>query len=230
MNLKNLFFNVLQSVEGNKICLPILFWVFGSVGGFVHSQTSSDKIKTAKPVRILAFGDSLTAGYRLKPLEAYPQRLEARLREWGLTHVSVVNAGVSGDTSGQGVRRIPWTLKRGPFDFVILALGANDGLRLMPVENLESNLEKSIVAFKSAGAKVILAGIRIPINLDPNYRDKFEAVYPRLAKKYKLPFYPFLLEGVAAEPSLNLDDQIHPNALGHKIIADRLADFVKTLL
>ncbi len=184
----------------------------------------------SKTVRILAFGDSLTSGYRLNPEQAYPKLLEKELHKRGLKNLEILNAGVSGDTSSQGLRRIQWTLKNGPFDYVLVALGANDGLRLLPPKNLESNLEKTILEFKKTGAKVILVGIKIPINLDPDFRKQFESIYPRLAKKMNLPFYPFLLEGVAADPELNLDDQIHPNSQGHEVIAQKLSDFLFKIL
>lgn len=186
--------------------------------------------QNSKTVRILAFGDSLTSGYRLNPEQAYPKLLEKELHKRGLKNLEILNAGVSGDTSSQGLRRIQWTLKNGPFDYVLVALGANDGLRLLPPKNLESNLEKTILEFKKTGAKVILVGIKIPINLDPDFRKQFESIYPRLAKKMNLPFYPFLLEGVAADPELNLDDQIHPNSQGHEVIAQKLSDFLFEIL
>jgi len=170
----------------------------------------------------LAFGDSLTAGYKLPKEEAYPAQLEILLKEKGYTSIEIDNAGVSGDTSAQGLRRIGWSLKNKKYDFVLLALGANDGLRQLPVKDLKNNLSKMIFEFKKHGAIVLLIGIKLPINFDATYRKEFENVFPTLAKEHSLTFLPFLLDGVALKEKYNLDDQIHPNTQGQKIVAQNI--------
>ena len=174
------------------------------------------------PVKILAFGDSLTAGYKLAPNESYPAQLEALLRTKGYA-VEVTNAGVSGDTSAQAVSRVSWNLSRTRYELVLLGLGANDGLRLQPLDRLEANLHKLIAEFRAHGAAIILLGMKLPLNLDAQYRRDFEALYPRIAKAEKVPLVPFQLEGIAAREALNLDDQVHPNAKGYAIMARNVA-------
>lgn len=189
--------------------------------------------KPSSPVvQILAFGDSLTAGYRLDPKSAFPMLLENKLQsEFKDIKFSVTNAGVSGDTSGQGLRRVSWTLKKGPFQVVLLCLGANDGLRLKSLKEMESNLGKIIEEFRRGGVKdIVLIGMRLPTNFDPKYRSDFENVYVKVAKQYKVPLVPFLLQDVAAEDELNLSDGIHPNEKGHKLIADRLYPTVQKIV
>ncbi len=173
----------------------------------------------------MAFGDSLTAGYRLPAQEAYPALLEQMLLKDGYK-VSVTNAGVSGDTTEQGLRRVDWALKQNKFDVVLLGLGANDGLRQLPVNNMQANLEQLIDKFKASGAKVLLLGMQLPPNLYRGYRGEFESAFKNIATKKAVPFYPFLLEGVAANSNLNLDDQIHPNAKGYEVIAQNVMKFL----
>ena len=176
-------------------------------------------------LRILAYGDSLTAGYGLDPADAYPAQLQTLLKADKL-EVEVVNGGVSGDTSAQALRRVDWTYKRGPFDLVLLCIGANDGLRLLPLADFEKNLTALIDAFKKKNARVLLLGMRLPKNLDANYRATFEGIFLKVAKKQKIPFLPFLLEGVATDQMLNQEDQIHPNREG----AQRVAKTVRAFL
>jgi acyl-CoA thioesterase-1 len=182
-----------------------------------------------KLIKILAFGDSLTAGYRLAPSQAYPALIEKALNEEGYK-AQVVNAGVSGDTSAQGLRRVKWNLKQGPFDYVLLGLGANDGLRNIPTPMIEKNLRELIETFEATKAQVLLLGMKLPTNLDAKYRTRFEAIYPKLAREEKIPLVPFLLEGVAADPNLNLDDQIHPNAKGQALVARNILRVLETLV
>lgn len=178
-----------------------------------------------KSVNVLAFGDSLTAGYSVPTQKSYPARLQEELLKQGIP-VHVTNAGVSGDTSGQGLRRIEWNLKQKPFDVVLLCLGANDGLRHLPLKDSEKNLATLIENFQQKKLRVVLLGMKLPSNFDAQYRKDFEGMYARLAKKYRLDFYPFLLEGVATDQLLNLEDQIHPNEKGYEIVAQRLASFL----
>lgn len=177
----------------------------------------------------MAFGDSLTAGYRLPIKDSYPAQLEQLLIQDGYK-VQITNAGVSGDTSEQGLRRIDWILKQGNYDIVLLCLGANDGLRQLPVKNLEENLLKVIDKFQAAGSKVLLLGMQLPPNLYRGYRGEFEAVYKRVADKKRLPYLPFILEGVAANSKLNLEDMIHPNKDGYAVVAQHVMKFLKSKL
>lgn len=157
-------------------------------------------------------GDSLTAGYGLPPSQAFPAVLERELllRGW---KVRVINAGVSGDTSAGGRSRMAWALADTP-QLVILALGANDALRGLSPQTLRDNLEAMIQESHKAGARVILVGMYAPRNWDKDYQQRFNAVYPELAQRYGLAFYPFFLEGVYGHPELLLEDGIHPNAAG----------------
>ncbi|MBS1982601.1 MAG: arylesterase [Bdellovibrionales bacterium] len=181
------------------------------------------------PTQILAFGDSLTAGYRLAPAESYPAQLEAKLKQSGYD-VAITNAGVSGDTSAQALARVEWSLKQRHYDFVLLAIGANDGLRLAPVKAFEKNLRELVQRFQRAHVAVVLVGMRLPINFDAQYRQQFEGIYPRLAREAKLPFVPFLLENVAAHEDLNLEDQMHPNAKGYAVVVRNVMPVLVPLL
>ncbi|NOY85321.1 MAG: arylesterase [Nitrospirae bacterium] len=177
---------------------------------------------------IVAFGDSLTAGFGVSADQAYPAQLAKKLSING--HPSkVVNAGVSGETTAGGLRRIRWIFKNQP-DIVILCLGANDGLRGLSLLEMEKNLSKIITALQKEKVKVILAGMKIPPNYGIRYTRAFEAVYPRLAKRFELPLIPFLLEGVATHPTLNQADGIHPTAEGYKIIVDHMWPIVQKVL
>ena len=184
----------------------------------------------AKTLQIVALGDSLTAGYGLPGKEdAYPARLEARLREEGFD-VNVINAGVSGDTAAGGRARLGWTLGGTKPDIAIVALGANDALRGLPPGQMRDNLDAIITAFKKAGAKVLLAGMLAPPNFGRDYVAEFNAVFPALAEKHDIPLLPFLLEGVAMQAAMNQDDGIHPNPEGVAIMVDRIAPYVVRLI
>lgn len=177
------------------------------------------------PVHILAFGDSLTAGYGLVASQSFAAQLETTLQDQGYA-VRVTNAGVSGDTTSDGLSRIDWSLEDKP-DLVILELGANDGLRGLKPEPMRKNLEAMIVKFHEVGAKVILAGMQAPSNWGPLYQRGFGRVFPELAKKYKLSLYPFFLEGVISDPALLLDDGLHPNAQGVAKIVEGILPVVE---
>jgi acyl-CoA thioesterase-1 len=172
--------------------------------------------------RILALGDSLTAGYRLPKEKAFPALIEKSLRSKGY-RVEVVNAGVSGDTARQALARLEWSLKKaGPFQVALVELGANDGLRRSPVAQMRESLEKIVVKLKSEGIQVYLLGMKLPENWEKSYREDFERAYVELAKKHAVPLYPFLLEGLALNDRFNLEDRIHPNPDGHALIAEKL--------
>jgi acyl-CoA thioesterase-1 len=180
-----------------------------------------------RPV-ILAFGDSLTAGYGLAPEEAYPALLQRRLDEKGYRY-RVVNAGISGETTAGGLRRLEWSLAE-RVELVILALGANDGLRGQPVPEMRQNLIQMIELIQARKARVILAGMEAPPNLGPEYTQAFRAVYPELARRYRLSLIPFLLEGVAGLPELNQADGIHPNRTGELRLIENVWRVLEPLL
>ncbi len=177
---------------------------------------------------IVALGDSLTAGLGVGADEAYPALLEARLRREGFSY-RVVNAGVSGDTSAGGLRRVDWALRLSPA-VVIVALGANDGLRGQPPDALRDNLTRIIERAQAAGARVLLAGMRVPPNYGDDYARAFAGVYPAVAKATGVPLAPFLLDGVAGNPRLNQADGIHPTAEGQRRVAEVLWPYLKPLL
>lgn len=181
----------------------------------------------AEPV-IVALGDSLTAGWGVAPDEAWPARLADRLRREGYPH-RVVNAGVSGDTSAGGLARLDWVLRGRP-EVVVVALGANDGLRGRSVDELKANLTAIVERLRARGVKVLLAGMQMPPNYGAEFTRRFAAAYREVADRTGVPLVPFLLDGVAAHPDLNQADGIHPNAAGHRVIADRLWPHLQPLL
>ncbi len=167
---------------------------------------------------VLAFGDSLTAGYGVKEEESYPSRLQVKIASAGFPH-KVVNAGVNGDTTAGGVRRIDWLMKYEP-EVVILALGANDGLRGLSVDEMRRNLETMIRICREHNARILLAGMKALPNYGEDYMRKFETVFSELAKKHGLIFLPFLLEGVAGVREHTQPDGLHPVASGYSIVTD----------
>ena len=175
-------------------------------------------------VTVLALGDSLTAGYGLEQDESFPAQLEKALLAAGYA-VKVVNAGVSGDTSAGGLARIQWALADRP-QIVVVELGANDALRGLDPAQTHANLDQIITRLNQAGCRVILAGMQSPRNLGPDYNNTFDQIYPNLAKRYDLLFYPFFLEGVATDPDLNQVDGIHPNSSGVRLIVKGLQPLV----
>lgn len=177
---------------------------------------------------VLCFGDSLTAGLGVAPDESYPALLAARLHAAGYRY-RVVNAGVSGDTTAGGLRRVDWALRLTP-DIVILALGANDGLRGQDLAGVRANLDQMVERFQQSGARVLLAGMRLPPNYGRPYAEDFRRMYAAVARNRGLPFMPFLLDGVGGNPRLNQPDGIHPTAEGHRLIAERLWPHLRPLL
>jgi len=172
------------------------------------------------PRTLVFLGDSLTAGYGLAREESFPSLVEARIRAAGLGW-KVVNAGVSGDTSAGARARLDFVYRQNP-DLIFLCIGSNDGLRGLPVAELERNLRAILDRARAAGTRVVLAGAMLPENYGKDYREAFQRVFPRLAKEYRAGFLPFLLQGVAMEPGLNQDDGIHPNAAGERRVADNV--------
>ena len=177
---------------------------------------------------ILAFGDSLTAGFGVAEKENYPSHLQVILKQKGYPH-RVVNAGVSGDTTAGGVRRISWLLQQKP-QIVILALGANDGLRGLSIEEMYSNLKQIIATCRQHQAKVLLAGMKIPPNYGEEYSQAFVDVYLKLAEEFELSLLPFLLEGIAAKREYTQADGIHPLGPGYEIVASTVWKSLEPLL
>ncbi len=178
--------------------------------------------------KLVVLGDSLTEGYGVSHEAAYPFLLEKKLQAAGFKW-SVINAGVSGSTTASAPSRLKWLLKTKPAA-VLLVLGANDGLRgLKPVES-EKNLANAIELLQKEKVKVILGGLYMPPNYGKDYTEQFKKIYSSLAKKYKIPLVPFVLENVAGDPKLNQADGIHPNEEGHKVVAEHIFQSIKGLL
>jgi acyl-CoA thioesterase-1 len=223
--------------------LPVLFGFFililaaCNIGqqpvekGAEEKESLKDSTKTAEKKTILFFGNSLTAGYGLEdPATAFPSLIQKRIDSLGLPY-TVVNAGVSGETSSGGNSRIDWILKQ-PVDVFILELGANDGLRGIPFTETEKNLQSIIdkVKAKNKDVKIILAGMLVPPNMGPDYSKAFKDLFPELAKKNVTPFIPFILEGVAGEEKLNQGDGIHPTVEGHQMVMENVWAVLKGVL
>ncbi len=179
----------------------------------------------AEPYRIVGFGDSLMAGYGLNPGEGFTEKLQAALKANG-HDVVIANAGVSGDTTSGGLSRLDWSVPDGT-ELVILELGANDMLRGVAPDITEKNLDAMLARLKARGIPVLLAGMMAAPNLGPDYQAAFDSIYPRLAEKYGVPLYPFFLDGVAAQSSLQLPDGMHPNAAGIDAMVSRILPLVE---
>ena len=179
---------------------------------------------------VLFFGDSLTAGYGLDPAQAFPALIQVKItaRGWDF---QVINAGLSGETTAGGLRRIDWVLQR-PIAVLVLALGANDGLRGLPLADAKRNLQAIIdrTRDKYPQVKIVLAGMQVPTNLGHEYTTGFRTIFPDLAAANAATLIPFLLEGVGSIPALNLADGIHPNPAGHKIIAENVWQILEPVL
>ena len=205
----------------------ILTWICCSVLLLSHGVTTawaqSDTV-------ILILGDSLTEGTGVAPEVAYPRILEQQLRQAGYA-VKVINAGIGGSTTASAPARLRWHLKAKPRpQILLLALGANDGMRGVPVSASKKHLAATLALTKKHQLKVILAGMQIPPNYGAAYTRDFAAMYPALAKDYRVALIPFLLKNVAAQPKLNLGDGIHPNPAGHKLLAQNVLPYLKPLL
>jgi acyl-CoA thioesterase-1 len=181
----------------------------------------------ARPV-VVAFGDSLSAGYGAEDGASYPDFLQKEIDAAGLVY-RVANQGISGDTTSGGLTRVAQATDLKPY-LVILELGGNDGLRGLPLAVTRDNLDKMVAAFKGAGAKVMLAGMTLPRNYGPDYVREFEQIYPMLEKKHNITRMQFLLEGVVMQPGLMQQDQIHPTAAGNKIVAHNVFQVIAPLL
>ncbi len=215
--------------------VPVLAFFISACGVTTAEQIDVDskplvmpKNVAAKP-RIVAFGDSLTAGFGLEENESYPYLLQQKLNSEGYNY-EVVNAGVSGDTSRGGLERIEWTLKGDNVQILILALGANDMLRGLPPAKMKENLDKIIQKAKAKNIKVLLCGMLAPPTMGAAYMRDFSNVFPDLAEKHNIAYMPFLLEKIALQRDLNQADGIHPNARGTRIMTDNVYRVLQPML
>lgn len=196
----------------------------------VDALSQSDTVAASAQKVILFFGNSLTAGYGLLLSEAYPAVVQEKLDAEGFAY-SVVNAGVSGETTATGNTRVDWILEK-EIDIFVLELGGNDGLRGIPVSETYKNLQSIIdkVKAKSPATKIVLAGMQVPPNMGQKYAEEFAAIYPKLAESNNIFLIPFLLENVGGERHLNLDDGIHPTAEGQRLVADNVWAVIEKIL
>lgn len=216
------FFRISGYILGGFLIIP------GNIQGLVASEAQSVPHGKQEKRVILALGDSLTAGFGVAQEESFPSRLQVKINEAKLGY-KIVNAGISGDTTAGGVRRINWLMKHKP-QIVILALGANDGLRGLSVDEMRSNLETMIRISHEHDARVLLAGMKALPNYGEDYQQKFESVFPELADKHDLVYLPFLLEGVAGVREFTRPDGIHPTASGYKIVAELVWEYLRPML
>src|ERR1051325_4293455 len=193
-----------------------------------QGTTSRAVATTSTRPRIVFLGDSLTAGYGLERDQSVPSLVQAHLARDGYAY-EVVSAGVSGDTSAGGLRRLDWSLD-GPVQILVIELGANDGLRGLPVAALKRNLAEIIIRAQTRGIRVVLTGMEAPPNYGPAYTSDFRKVYQDLAREYQIVFMPFYLQGVAGIPSLNISDGIHPNPQGAQIVERNIWRALEPLL
>jgi len=227
-----------KKIQGMLIMPAVLLLLFscsnnekpGPVDSNKSEQPKKDNAAVIKKKTIVFFGNSLTAGYGLSPSQAFPAVIQKKIDSLGLPY-QVVNAGVSGETSSGGKTRIDWILKQ-PVDIFVLELGANDGLRGIPLSATRINLQEIIdkVKAKNPDSKLLFAGMQIPPNMGQTYTTEFRNIYIELAEKNKMTLVPFLLEGVGGEPKLNQEDGIHPTAEGHRIVAANLWRELQKLL
>lgn len=210
--------------------------IFSACGVSTAEQQSNRKAEKQPPIhivtdkpKIVAFGDSLTAGFGLAEKESYPYLLQERLNKEGYNY-EVINAGVSGDTSLGGLERIDWVLEMENVEILVLELGANDLLRGVPVKQMKENLNKIIQKAKAKNVKVLLAGMLAPPSVGAQYQRDYTNAFPDLASEHKVEFLPFILENVALNRNLNQADGIHPNAEGAKIMTENVYKELKPML
>lgn len=207
-----------MKVKEASAVLFLCFLLVGRGAGAKAPHSLPEKATPVKSARLVFLGDSLTEGYGVAKDKAYPALIEQKIKDAGLNW-QVINAGVSGSTSASAKSRLDWQLKSRP-EVIVIALGANDGLRGFKPEDTRKNLDEAITKAKSSGVRVVLAGMEMPPNYGDEYREQFRRVYPELAKKHKIDLIPFLLDKVGGEKSLNLEDGIHPNEKGYVIVAN----------
>ena len=202
------------------ILLLLLVTLFSLLPGKIPSLFAKDT-----GVKVVILGDSISAGLGVEPEQAFPFLVQDMLKQKGFAFVNITNGSISGSTTAGATSRLKWYLKTKP-DILVLALGANDGLRGLSTDLMTQNLEKAIILAKKNGIKVILAGMKIPPNYGAEYAKAFESSFVSLAQKHDLPFIPFILKDVAGKSFLNQADGIHPNPEGHKIIATTVFDIL----
>ena len=213
--LPSRLFNALR--RGSALFVAILAILAGSAAA------------EAAPIRIMAFGDSLSAGFGLAaPGDAYPVKLQAALRAKGYD-VTIINASVSGDTTADGVARLDWALGDHP-DYALVELGANDMLRGLDPDAAKANLDRILTALDAAKVKVLLMGMASSKNWGADYKQRFDGIYPDLAARHHVPLYPFFLDGVALDPKLNQPDMLHPDVAGVDVLVARTLPAVMQLL
>ncbi len=214
---------------GQVVSAQALVNILASLLMLAAATMSSAMAETAsKPIRIVAFGDSLTSGYGLRQSQAFPVQLQKELRARG-HNVVISNAGVAGDTSAAGLARFDWAIGD-DVDAVILELGANDALRGIDPKVTRQNMQKILAKLKERGVPVLLAGMRSPANWGDTYAEDFDAIFPDLAKEHALVFYPFFLEGVVLNARLNQNDGMHPNSKGVAEIVRQIVPSVEELI
>lgn len=206
------------------LALLTLAWAAGSASLWAGPAAAQDQ-----PVKIVAFGDSLTAGYGLPANQAFPARLAAALKAKGEMAVDIANAGVSGDTASGGLARLDWSVPEGT-DAVILALGANDLLRGIDPKITADALDHIVARLKARNIKVLLCGMLASKNMGSEYETAFNAIFPSLAERYGVLLYPFFLDGVATDRGLNQNDGIHPNAQGVDVVVKAILPKVEELI
>lgn len=216
------------TLAGQMVRLLALFNLWLAIVVALSVQAAALDSSDAAPIRIVAFGDSLTAGYRLKPSEAFPVQLAAALKAKGY-NVDVANAGVSGDTTAAGLARLDWSVPDGT-EAVILELGANDALRGIAPNVTRTNLDAIVKKLRERKIEVLVAGMKAPKNLGDDYERQFEPIFVDLAEQYGALRYPFFLDGVVLDAKLNLDDGMHPTGEGVGVIVSRILPTVEQLI
>lgn len=218
------------------LCFISAAIIFSACGASSAEQQTNRRVEKKPPVqivsdraKIVAFGDSLTAGFGLAEKESYPYLLQERLKADGYNY-EVINAGVSGETSLGGLERIDWVLEQENVQVLVLELGANDLLRGLPVAKMKSNLAQIIKKAQAKNVAVLLCGMLAPPTMGAQYQREYIAAFPDLATEYKVEFLPFVLEGIALDPKLNQGDGIHPNAEGSKILTANVYKGLQPLL
>ena len=228
---------MLKVLKFRYFLVLLLFVGCGETTEKKPSETQAEVENTDKEVDvstddkvILFYGNSLTAAYGLDVKEGFPNRIQQKLDSLGLDY-QVINSGLSGETTSGGLNRLDWVLNQ-PVDIFVLELGANDGLRGIPIAETMNNLQEMIdmVKDKNPDTKIVLAGMQIPPNMGNDYASQFKAMYPALAESNNIYLIPFLLEGVAGNPSLNLEDGIHPTAEGQRIVTNNVWKILKTII
>lgn len=211
-------YRIIKRISFLKVALIMLLFV------------ESGELLSQDKKHILFFGDSITAGYNLDMEDAFPALIQQKIDSLGHQY-RVTNAGVSGETSAGGVRRVNWILQQ-PVDIFFLELGGNDGLRGVDPENTKENLQQiiNIVKEKYSGATIVLAGMEAPPNMGEEYTGRFRELFHELADENEVVFMPFVLEGVAGDPDLNMPDGIHPTVEGHQILAENIWEVIRPLL